>query len=110
LLQSVLSLKKAHYEKINFGSDEVGSVSYFSYAGKIFFSPAGYTVLRDDSRHISASQVPVAVRNNFRAMFPNARNVEWSVEREDGRREFEAEFTRNGRRFKAYFLMALLLK
>jgi len=82
----------------------LGSVSCFAYAGKYVFNPAGYTMLRDDSRDIPASQVPAAVRNNFRAMFPNARNVEWSVEREDGRREFEAEFTRNGRRFKAYFL------
>jgi len=82
----------------------LGSVSYFAYAGKSFFSPAGYAALRDDSRHIAASQVPIAVRNSFREMFPNARNVEWSVEREDGRREFEAEFTRNGKRFKAYFL------
>ena len=82
----------------------LGSVSCFAYAGKNVFNPAGYAVLRDDSRHIPASQVPLAVRNSFREMFPDARNVEWSIEREDGRREFEAEFTRNGRRFKAYFL------
>lgn len=81
----------------------LGSVSCFAYAGKNAFTPAGYTVLRDDSRHIPASQVPLAVRNSFREMFPDARNVEWQIEREDGRRLYEAEFTRNGRRFKAYF-------
>jgi hypothetical protein len=80
-----------------------GLVSCFAYAGKNVFNPGSYAVL-SDSRDIPASQVPIAVRNSFREMFPNARNVEWSVEREDGRREFEAEFTRNGKRFKAYFL------
>jgi hypothetical protein len=37
-------------------------------------------------------------------MFPNARNVQWEVKREDGRRIFEANFRRNGRRFEAEFL------
>jgi hypothetical protein len=90
-------------KKLLFAAVMFGSVSCFAYAGKNAVSAVNYAVLRDDSRNIPASQVPIAVRNSFREMFPNASNVEWSVEREDGRRLFEAEFTRNGRRFKAYF-------
>ena len=85
----------------------LGSVSCFTYAGKNVFTPNpnAYAVLREDGgTNIPASQVPLAVRNSFHEMFPDARNVQWSVERENGRKLFEAEFTRNGRRFKAYFL------
>src|SRR5689334_123890 len=90
-------------KKLIFAAIMLGSVSYFAYAGKNSFSPASYAILRADSRHIAASDVPLAVRNSFHEMFPDARNVQWSIERQDGRRLYEAEFTRNGKRFKAYF-------
>jgi len=97
------NLKKHIMKKLILAAIMLGSVSCFAYAEKNIFSPANYAVLRADSRHIPASQVPLAVRNSFREMFPGATNVQWSIEREDGRRLYEAEFTRNGRRFKAYF-------
>lgn len=65
---------------------------------------AVYTYLKDDSRHIPASEVPSAVKQSFRNRYPDATNVRWEVEREDGRRVYEAEFNFNGRHLKAEFL------
>ena len=89
--------------KLIFAAIMLVSVSYFTYAGKNVIGSTTFTALRD-GRDIPASEVPIAVRSSFREMFPNARNVQWEVKREDGRRIFEADFTRNGRRFEADFL------
>jgi hypothetical protein len=89
-------------KKLIFVTVMLVSISCFASAGKNAVNPTTYTVL-SDSRDIPASQVPDAVRASFREMFPTARNVQWGVKREDGRRIFEAEFTRNGKRFEADF-------
>jgi hypothetical protein len=56
-----------------------------------------------DGRHISASEVPAPVLASFNERFPTATRVRWEVEREHGGRVYEAEFTMNGKRFKAEF-------
>lgn len=56
-----------------------------------------------DGRHIAASQVPAPVMASFNSMFPTATNVQWQVEKEDGSKVYQAEFTQNGKRFKAQF-------
>ncbi len=56
-----------------------------------------------DGRHIPASQVPEAVMTSFTTMFPNAKNVQWEVEKEHGQKVYQAEFTQNGKRWKAQF-------
>ena len=54
-------------------------------------------------KHISASQVPAPVMATFNSMFPTATNVQWEVEREHGSKVYQAEYTENGKRFKAQF-------
>jgi hypothetical protein len=54
--------------------------------------------------HIPASEVPRAVKVSFNTRYQNARNVQWQIEREDGRKVYQAEFTLNGVRWKAQFL------
>ena len=90
-------------KKLIFVTVMLVSISCFAYAGKNVVNPTTYTVL-SDSRDIPASQVPDAVRMSFREMFPNSRNVQWEIKREDGRRVYQVDFTRNGRRFEAEFL------
>jgi len=77
----------------------LSSVSYAAYSAPVKY---GY-YKKDDGRHIPASEVPDAVKKSFRSRYPNATNVRWELEREDGRRVYEAEFTLNGRRLKAEF-------
>lgn len=54
-------------------------------------------------KHISPSQVPDAVMTTFNNKFPNANNVQWEVEKEHGSKVYQAEFSQNGKRFKAQF-------
>lgn len=61
-------------------------------------------VVLKDGRHIPASQVPDAVIKSFNRHFPNAKNVSWEVEREDGRKVYEAKFKQNGQCKQAEFL------
>jgi|SRR3954452_18782085 hypothetical protein len=77
----------------------LSSVSYVAYS-----APVKYVyVKKDDGRHIPASEVPDAVKKSFHSRYPNAKNVRWEVDREDGGRVYEAEFTLNGRHVKAEF-------
>jgi len=78
----------------------LSSAAPFAYSTSV----ATHYYFKDDSRHIPASDVPRAVKQSFRNRYPDATNVRWEVEREDGRRTYEAEFTFNGRRLKAEFL------
>ncbi len=55
-------------------------------------------------RHISASQVPAPVMASFNQHFPDATNVSWEVERDNGVIVFEAKFRENGVCKKAEFL------
>ena len=64
-----------------------------------------YSVKSDDSRHIPASEVPRAVKQDFHARYPNATNVRWELETEHGTRVYEATFLKaNGQRTKAEWL------
>lgn len=56
-----------------------------------------------NGRHISASQVPVPVMTSFNALYPNATNVSWEVQREHGAIVYQAKFKQNGKCFKATF-------
>ena len=52
---------------------------------------------------IASSDVPQAVLDSFNTKYPNAKDVEWEVEKEDGRLYFEAEFSTDGKTKEAYF-------
>ena len=52
---------------------------------------------------IAASDVPQAVVESFNAKYPGATNVEWEVEKEDGKLFFEAEFKHNNKEIEAHF-------
>ena len=55
-------------------------------------------------KRIPASQVPAAVKNSFRSLFPGATNVQWERENEHGSTIYKAKFTLNGVRQSASFL------
>lgn len=52
---------------------------------------------------ISSNDVPEPVTQAFASKYPGASNVEWEVEKEDGKLYFEAEFTVEGKKKEAYF-------
>jgi uncharacterized lipoprotein YmbA len=52
---------------------------------------------------ISASDVPDTVMNTFNAKYQGATDVEWEVEKDDGKLFYEAEFKLEGKRKEAYF-------
>ena len=56
-----------------------------------------------NGRHISASQVPAPVMASFNALYPNATNVSWEVQKEHGAVVYQASFQQNGKCFKAKF-------
>jgi len=56
-----------------------------------------------DGIHISPSQVPVAVMASFNETFPTATNVQWEKEKEHGATVYQADFMKNGRRWRAVF-------
>lgn len=65
---------------------------------------APYAISKSDGRHISPSQVPAPVMSSFNNRYPNATNVQWEVEREDGSKVYQAQFRQpNGKRIKAQF-------
>jgi hypothetical protein len=52
---------------------------------------------------IAASDVPQAVLDSFNSKYPGARDVEWEVEKEDGKLYFEAEFKMDNKGKEAHF-------
>ncbi|HSH67382.1 MAG TPA: hypothetical protein VLB84_16680 [Bacteroidia bacterium] len=52
---------------------------------------------------IISDDVPSAVSTAFKAKYPSAQSVEWSVEKEDGHMVFGAEFKLNNKRKEADF-------
>lgn len=52
---------------------------------------------------IAASDVPQAVLDSFNSKYPGASNVEWEVEKEDGKLYFEAEFKMENKSIEAHF-------
>jgi hypothetical protein len=52
---------------------------------------------------IASSDVPQAVVSAFTSKYAGASDVEWEVEKEDGKLYYEAEFKIDGKRKEAYF-------
>ena len=79
--------------------------SFSAFARPHATAVSNLSVMSDNggSRHISASQVPAPVMGSFNAKFPDAKNVQWELQKEDGGKVYQAEFTQNGKRFKAQF-------
>ncbi len=88
-------------KKVIFAALMLASVSSFANSN---ISVTSYSVASASGRDIPASQVPVAVRASFNAMFPDAKRVQWEIEMENGGIRYQAEFTSNGVRLKAEFL------
>jgi len=69
----------------------------------IYAANATAIVMAKKGVEIPASPVPVAVRSSFAANFPNATNVKWERQREDGGVQYQADFRMNGQRWRARF-------
>jgi hypothetical protein len=52
---------------------------------------------------IASSDVPQAVVSTFTSKYAGASDVEWEVEKEDGKLYYEAEFKLDGKKKEAYF-------
>jgi len=52
---------------------------------------------------IAASDVPESVAAAFKNKYPGATNVEWEVEKKDGKLYYEAEFEFGDKKKEAYF-------
>jgi hypothetical protein len=52
---------------------------------------------------IASSDVPQTVLNAFTSKYAGASDVEWEVEKEDGKLYYEAEFKIDGKKKEAYF-------
>jgi uncharacterized lipoprotein YmbA len=52
---------------------------------------------------ISSSDVPEAVVTSFNGKYPGASDVEWEVEKEEGKLYYEAEFKLEGKSKEAHF-------
>ncbi len=88
-------------KKILFAVLLLGSISAFNAANA---KATSIVMLKSGGgQHIPASQVPAAVMSTFNTMFPNAKNVQWQVEKEHGSIVYQAEFTQHGVRYKAKF-------
>jgi hypothetical protein len=52
---------------------------------------------------IASSDVPEAVLSAFGNKYPQAEEIEWEIEKEDGKLYYEAEFTQAEKQKEAYF-------
>ena len=52
---------------------------------------------------IASSDVPEAVLSSFGNKYPQAKETEWEIEKNDGKLYYEAEFKIEGKRKEAYF-------
>lgn len=52
---------------------------------------------------IASSDVPEVVLSSFTSKYPQAKDTEWEIEKEDGKLYYEAEFKIEGKRKEAYF-------
>jgi hypothetical protein len=101
LMKKILNQKIRQMKKLILAGALFLSVSSFSYAHN---GDASYSInVKSGGRDIPASEVPTAVKRSFHHRFPDATRVQWEIEREDGMRVYEAEFTLNGVRYKAEF-------
>jgi hypothetical protein len=92
--------KLSTMKKLIFAALMLVSVSSFTYANPNIVS---YLSMRGDGQHISASQVPAAVKATFAGLYPTATNVRWQIEKEHGSTVYQASFLLNGVRTTAFF-------
>jgi hypothetical protein len=88
-------------KKLLFAALMLTSASAFASANGSVVS--NVVAVKSGGHHISASEVPAPVMESFNSRFPDATNVQWQVEKEHGSKVYQAEFTLNGKRFKAQF-------
>jgi hypothetical protein len=74
-----------------------------TFTGTYSVNAATIVAMAKKGVEIPASQVPVAVRSSFASNFPNATNVKWERQREDGGVQYQADFKMNGQRWRARF-------
>jgi hypothetical protein len=77
-----------------------------SFTGSLTANASTVSVLESakrDGRHIPASEVPTAVMASFNENFPTATNVQWEKEKEHGAIVYQADFLKNGKRWRAIF-------
>jgi hypothetical protein len=53
--------------------------------------------------NIASSDVPQSVLDSFKSKYPGASDVEWEVEKQNGKLYYEAEFKLDGKGKEAYF-------
>ena len=51
---------------------------------------------------ITASEVPKDLMAVFNAKYPNAKNVEWEAEKEEGKFYYEAAWKENGKKIEVH--------
>ena len=78
-----------------------------SFTGNLNANASTISVLaksaKRDGIHISPSQVPAQVMASFNEKFPTAANVQWEKEKEHGAVVYQADFIKNGKRWRAVF-------
>ena len=52
---------------------------------------------------IASADVPEIVMTSFTSKYPQAKDTEWEIEKEDGKLYYEAEFKLDGKKKEAYF-------
>lgn len=77
-----------------------------SFSGSINANASTVSVLESAKRdgiHISPSEVPAAVMASFNENFPTAMNAQWEKEKKHGAIVYQADFLKNGKRWRAVF-------
>jgi hypothetical protein len=52
---------------------------------------------------IASSDVPQSVTSAFSSKYPGASDIEWEIEKEDGKLYYEAEFKLDGKKKEVHF-------
>ena len=68
----------------------------------LFIIAAATFLLNGCEIEISESDVPKDLLASFKAKYPNAQNVKWEAEKEDGKFYFEAEWKENGKKTEVH--------
>ena len=78
-----------------------------SFTGNLNANASTVSVLaksaKGGGKHIPASEVPAPVMASFNEKFPTAANVQWEKEKEHGAIVYQADFLKNGKRWRAIF-------
>ena len=75
-----------------------------SFTGNLNANASTVSVLAQrDGKHIPPSEVPAPVMASFNESFPTAANVQWEKEKEHGQTIYQADFLKNGKKWRAIF-------